>query len=84
MSYERYSLGWKGVAPPPPPGGTRIQKRWGRSSRILKLTPKGDQSGRDLRIFLLLKETNLGVAPAFFDPLKVNETSFNSKRDLEG
>ena len=54
----------------------------------------GDQSGRGARIFLLLKETNLGVAPAFFDPLKVNKTSLktkllhffkgNSKRDLEG
>ena len=39
----------------------------------------GDQSGRGSRIFLLLKETNLGVAPAFFDPLKVNKTSLKTK-----
>ena len=28
------------------PGGLKYKKRWGCSSRILKLTPKGDQSGR--------------------------------------
>ena len=65
MSYETYSLDWKGVVPPG--GGDSNIKRW---------------------------ETNLGLAPAFFDPLKVNKTSLktkslhffvcNSKPDLEG
>ena len=54
MSYETYSL------------DSNI-KKVGYSSRILKLTSTGDQSGRGSRIFLLLKETNLGVAPAFLD-----------------
>ena len=44
-----------------------------------EIDPTGDQSGRGSRIFLLLKETNLGVAPAFFDPLKVNKTSLKTK-----
>ena len=41
---------------------------WVCSSWILKLTPKGDQAERGSRIFWPPKETNLGVAPAFFDP----------------
>ena len=32
-------------------GGLEYKKRWGCSSRILQLTPKGDQSGRGSRIF---------------------------------
>ena len=32
-------------------GGLEYNKRWGCSSRILKLTPKGDQTGRGSRIF---------------------------------
>ena len=31
--------------------GLKYKKRWGCSSRILKLTPKGDQSGRCSHIF---------------------------------
>ena len=92
MSYETYSLDWKGVFPPGG-GGLEYKKRWGCSSRILKLTPMRP-IWACLAHFLLLKETNLGVAPAFFDPLKVNKMSLKtkllhffaciSKRDLEG
>ena len=32
-------------------GGIEYKKRWECSSRILKLTPKGDQSGHGSHIF---------------------------------
>ena len=43
-----------GAAPGQPPGergGIEYKKRWGCLSRILKWTPKGDQSGNGSRIF---------------------------------
>ena len=44
-------------------GGTRIKKKGGCSSRILKLTPKGDQLTQ-------LTLSNYYVARVFFDPYK--------------
>ena len=91
MSYETYSLDWKGVASP---GGDSNIKKVGMLVENFEIDPYGIPIWAWLAHILLLKEINLGVAPAFFDPLKVNKTSLktkllhfftcNSKRDLEG
>ena len=91
MSYETYSLDWKGVVPP---GGDSNIKKVGMLVENFEIDPYGRPIWAWLAHFLLLKETNLGVAPAFFDPLKVNKMSLKtkllhffaciSKRDLEG
>ena len=47
---------------------------------FLKLTPKGDQSGRGLRIFGPLKETIKQVISKYL----LHFFACNSKRDLEG
>ena len=93
MSYETYSLDWKGVVPPGGGGDSNI-KKVGMLVENFEIDPYGRPIWVWLAHFLLLKETNLGVAPAFFDPLKVNKMSLktkllhffacNSKRGLEG
>ena len=47
----------RGINPRGGGGGTPMRNRRGCSSGILNLTPKGDQSGRDLSKFWPLKET---------------------------
>ena len=93
MSYETYSLDWKGVVPPRGGGGDSNIKKVGMLVENFEIDPYGKPIWAWLVHFLLLKETNLGVAPAFFDPLKVNKMSLktrllhffacNSKRDLK-
>ena len=82
-----------GKVKPPPEGDSNI-KKVAMLVENFEIDPYGRSIWAWLAPFLLLKETNLGVAPAFFDPLKVNKTSLktkllhfftcNSKRDLQG
>ena len=91
--YETYSLDLKGVVPP---GGDSNIKKVGMLVENFEIDPYGRPIWAWLAHFFtsaLLKEINLGVAPAFFDPLKINKMSLktkllhffacNSKRDLE-
>ena len=85
MSYETYSLDRRGVVPPR--GGLEYKKGGDARREFWNWPLRETNLG-------VARATNLGVAPAFFDPLKVNKTSLktkllhffacNSKRDLEG
>ena len=69
MSYETYSLDWKGVVTPAGGGGGGNSniKKVGMLVENFEIDPYGGPIWAWLAHFLLLKETNLGVAPAFFD-----------------
>ena len=71
ISYETYSLDWKFVVTPAGGGGgggdSNI-KKVGMLVENFEIDPYGGPIWAWLaHFFLLLKETNMGVAPAFFD-----------------
>ena len=64
--------------------GDSNKKKVGMLVENFEIDLKGDQSGRGSRTFWPLKETNLGVSPAFFFEKLLLFFACNPKRDLEG
>ena len=91
MSYETYSLDWKGVVPP---GGDSNIKMVGMLVKNFEIDPYGRPIWAWLAHFFNPERDLSGRGSSVLDPLKVNKTSLktnllhffacNSKQDLEG